>query len=153
MYNIQIDMSVIINYCIIFTNPVFINNYFIMFNYTVICLIKLPFPTLALEDLYDIKSELITIVASWKEIGIGLGLHPGKLDAIDTTTKLVCLSEMLITWLKKDYDVVRFGEPTWRRIVETVADPAAGGDPALAITIAKKHLLTGKYTILGQSWN
>ena len=104
-------------------------------------------PKLAAEDLYDIKSGLISIAASWKAIGRGLRLDSGQLDEIGVKHPFnpkECLSEVLAKWLKKDYNVTRFGEPTWQQIVEIVASPAAGSDPALALTIAKKHSLTGK---------
>ena len=55
---------------------------------------------------------------------------------------------MLAKWLRKEYNVEKFGEPNWQWIVKTVANSADGSDPALALIIAKKHSLTGKYTIL-----
>ena len=33
----------------------------------------------------------------------------------------------------------RFGEPTWRRLVEAVEDSVGGNDCALAQTIARQH--------------
>lgn len=36
--------------------------------------------------------------------------------------------------------VDRFGKPTWRRLVEAVKDNVGGKNPALAHTIASKHL-------------
>ena len=50
-----------------------------------------------------------------------------------------CLSEMLTHWLKRNYNVQRFGEPSWQRLVEVVGDPAGGANPALASQIAEKH--------------
>ena len=35
--------------------------------------------------------------------------------------------------------VERFGEPTWRRLVEAVEDSVGGNDRVLAQTIARKH--------------
>ena len=35
--------------------------------------------------------------------------------------------------------VERFGEPTWRRLVEAVEDSVGGNDRALAQTIARQH--------------
>ena len=93
----------------------------------------------------------MSIVASWKGIGRGLRLDSGKLDEIGVKypcNPKECLSEVLAKWLRKEYNVEKFGEPNWQLIVKTVAGPAAGSDPALALIIAKKHSLTGKYTIL-----
>ena len=33
----------------------------------------------------------------------------------------------------------RFGEPTWVKLVEAVNDSAGGGNPSLAMKIAKRH--------------
>ena len=35
--------------------------------------------------------------------------------------------------------VVRFGKPTWRRLVEAVEDHVGGNDPVLAQRIARKY--------------
>ena len=51
----------------------------------------------------------------------------------------MCLSEVIANWLKKNYNTEKFGLPTWRWLVEVVADPAAGNDRALAEVIARKH--------------
>ena len=40
----------------------------------------------------------------------------------------------------RNYNVDRFGPPTWRKLVEIVEDPAAGNNKALADEIARKHL-------------
>ena len=39
----------------------------------------------------------------------------------------------------RNYNVERFGEPTWRAVVKVVAHPAAGDNCALALSIAKQH--------------
>ena len=33
----------------------------------------------------------------------------------------------------------RFGEPTWVKLVEAVNDSAGGGNPSLAMEIARRH--------------
>jgi len=86
-------------------------------------------------------------VARWKSIGTGLGIKRGRLDEIEARHSgdpSECLAEMLTTWLRRSYSVKRFGEPTWQKITQIVSDPAAGNNPALALTIAKKHLSTRK---------
>ena len=49
------------------------------------------------------------------------------------------MSEVLKNWLRRNYNVERFGEPTWRAVVEVVAHSAAGDNCALALSIARKH--------------
>ena len=83
------------------------------------------------------------VASSWKAIGTGLRIEPGRLDTIQESNfgkPRECLSEMLTCWLKRNYNVKRFGEPTWRAVVKVVAHPAAGENCALALSIAKQHL-------------
>ena len=82
------------------------------------------------------------LVSSWKAIGRGLRIYSRCLEAIqerNPENPRECLSEMLICWLKENYNVERFGEPTWRAVVKVVAHPAAGDNCALALRIAEKH--------------
>ena len=94
------------------------------------------------DDLFDAQKALIPTVAKWKAIGTGLGIKRGRLDEIETAhpgDPSECLAETLTTWLRKGYNVKRFGEPTWQKLVQAVSDPAAGNNPALAMTIAKNY--------------
>ena len=50
---------------------------------------------------------------------------------------------MLVQWLKLNYNMRRFGEPTWRWLVEVVADPAGGANVPLARKIARRHKARG----------
>ena len=50
--------------------------------------------------------------------------------------------EVLLLWLRQDYNVQRYGPPTWRRLVEAVD---RGNNFALAIHIASRHLLPGMF--------
>ena len=96
------------------------------------------------DDLYDISKDLTSLAAKWKEIGIALRLRCGVLDKIDSGRPDRCLSYVIENWLKKNYNFTKFGPPTWRWLVEIVADPAGGNDRALADEIAKKHLIENK---------
>ena len=99
------------------------------------------------DDLFDLKKALISVVAKWKSIGIGLGIKQGKLDEIEAANPgdpSDCLTKVLSTWLSRSYTVKRFGEPTWQKLTQIVLDSAAGNNPALALTIAKEHLSARK---------
>ena len=50
-----------------------------------------------------------------------------------------CFREVLEQWLKKCYNAQKHGPPTWRKLVEAVANNNGGDNPALAETIAKTH--------------
>lgn len=76
----------------------------------------------------------------WKSIGLALRLTPDLLDTIDTKENVTdCLLEVLTQWLKKTYNIERFGDPSWKLLVKAVSDPAGGSNRALAEAIAQKH--------------
>ena len=111
------------------------------------CLTVLPD---ASDDLFDVKSELTLVSANWKDIGIALRLSPDILDRIQAGNSgdlIACLTSTVTEWLKRNYNVKKFGEPTWQRLVEVVGHPAGGANKALARDMARRHKAEGK---LGQ---
>ena len=85
---------------------------------------------------------MIPVARSWKAIGRGLRIKPGRLKTINESKSgkpEECLADMLTCWLNRNYDVERFGEPTWQAVVKVVAHPAGGDNCALALSIAEKH--------------
>ena len=98
------------------------------------------------DDLFDVVMELIPVSAQWRNIGIALRLRSNTLDhiqAVNSGNPTACLTSMLVQWLKLNYNVVKFGEPTWQRLVEVVANPAGGANMTLARDIARKHKARG----------
>ena len=80
------------------------------------------------------------MASKWKNIGLALRLTPNSLNTISAKENVTdCLLEVLTNWLKKTYNVERFGEPSWKLLVKAVSDPARGNDCAWAENIAKKH--------------
>lgn len=72
---------------------------------------------------------------------MALGLRQETLDKIehryhDPDDQLI---NMVSEWLKRNYTVEKFGEPTWRNLVEAVGATTGGANAALAQAIAKKH--------------
>ena len=59
---------------------------------------------------------------------------------------------MVTEWLKRNYNVRRFGEPTWQKLVEVVGHPAGGANKALARDIARRHKAGGKLRPLSVSY-
>ena len=99
-----------------------------------------------LDDLLGVERELIPVSTRWKSIGIVLRVSLDVLDVIQTQysgNPQACLTSVLTEWLKRNYNVQRFGEPTWQRLVEAVGDPAGGGNMALAREIARRHTIRG----------
>ena len=95
-----------------------------------------------INDHFDIKCELVDVAHKWKEVGGALRLNPDLLSTIEAdhpNNVTSCLDEVLIQWLKKMYDVSRFGQPSWKLLVAAVAHPAGGNNCALAEKIAANH--------------
>ena len=87
-------------------------------------------------ELKDLLKELYTKAAGkWEDIGILLGIEPGRLDAIKTAenhTAQSCLREMLKIWLKRISP-----PPSWSAIAEAVE---LLGDQNLADYLRTKYL-------------
>ena len=78
----------------------------------------------------------------WRKIGLALRLDPSLLERIRQKSYVDVddyLSDVLTEWLKKAYNTTRFGDPSWKLLVEAVAHPAGGNDRALAEKIAMKY--------------
>ena len=91
-------------------------------------------------------SELIPVATKWRSIGLALRLKHKTLDSIqagNNSDPTVCLAAMVREWLSRNYNVKRFGEPTWKRLVEAVGHPAGGANMALAREIARRHKAEG----------
>ena len=77
----------------------------------------------------------------WNKVGLALRLDPSALSRVRKNFSDVedCLQEVLTQWLQKAYNTTRFGDPSWKLLVEAVAHPAGGNNPALAQQIALKY--------------
>ena len=94
------------------------------------------------DDRHNILTKMMPVADSWKAIGTGLGIASGRLNTIQDSNSgkpRERLLEVLTCWLNRNYNVERFGEPTWRAVVKVVAHPAGGDNHALALNIAKQH--------------
>ena len=109
--------------------------------------------TLESDDLPDVQDELTPVVAKWRSIGIALRLNPDTLESIQAGKGgdlAACLELMLTDWLEKNYNVGRFGPPSWQMLAKAVGHPAGGAYVALAEKIAEKHKAEGissRYTL------
>ena len=85
---------------------------------------------------------MMPVAGSWKAIGMGLRIDSGHLNIIHESNSgrpRECLSETLTCWLNRNYNVERFGEPSWQAVVKVVAHPAAGDNCGLALSIVGNH--------------
>ena len=95
-----------------------------------------------IDNLIDVKCELLDVAHNWKGVGMALRLKPALLHRIQADHPgdvRECLTEALTEWLNKSYNVSRFGPPSWKLLVAAIANPAGGNDRALAERIALKH--------------
>ena len=97
--------------------------------------------TIGEDDLRDVLWEINPVAARWQAIGIGFGLEVGILEKIEVehSRPNECMTAVLKHWLNKNYNVERFGKPTWRTVVKVVGHSAAGEKVSLASEIAKKY--------------
>ena len=101
---------------------------------------------LGFDDLFSVRSELSPVATKWKSIGAALRLKSDVLENVDAkcgSDPCACLSRMVTEWLKKNYNVEKYGEPTWQRLVEVVVHPAGGANTGLARDMARKHRTGG----------
>ena len=96
------------------------------------------------DDLTDIMEEILDIKSVCFDLGRSLRLRNGDLEAIrkkypnDSDHKQT-LNDVLLLWLTKEYNVERFGPPTWRMLVEAVNKKTGGDNHELAKQIALNH--------------
>ena len=95
------------------------------------------------KNAYDVLCEVNGLAGRWSRMCLALRLHPNDENIIANThpgKPDECLRAVVVKWLQKNYNYQEFGSPTWKMLVKAVADPVGGNNPALAESIAKKHL-------------
>ena len=102
----------------------------------------------ALDDLYEVYEEVFTMAGSWSRIAVALKL-PESIRPLIAKKHINdpedCLLAVVLDWLKGVHNVQKYGHPSWRVLVQAVAHPAGGANPALARSIAAKHPGTGNH--------
>ncbi len=89
------------------------------------------------DDMGVIVDALTDVKYRYNEIGTQL--HLRNLKEIPTTSNAIAMGGVIEEWLNKNYNTTRFGPPTWRMLVEVVANPNGGNNNALADKIAEEH--------------
>ncbi len=82
---------------------------------------------------------LTSVQARYYEIGTMLHLGSAALHSIKnrSTTDAMAMSSVVEEWLN---NTVRFGPPTWKMLVDAVANPNGGNNSRVSEEIAQKHL-------------
>ena len=87
----------------------------------------------------EIVHYLQDLASKFLDVGVALRLPYGKLKEIEYNHSRSCrsaLSEVIYEWVKLSYDTQTFGMPTWRMLVEAVADLSGF---QLCVQIANEH--------------
>ena len=93
--------------------------------------------SVAIEQLVDVKRKLGDF-PQWKSLGLNLGLPCSTLKVIENDYRFTderALLAVLTEWLKQNYDLEKYGLPSWSRL----ADAVERIDHALAIAIKERH--------------
>ena len=87
------------------------------------------------KDLLNVMEELADVRAKWYNIGLGLGLSAGTLDAINTEHRNTtdCLREALKEWLKSFIP-----HTTWSKVVQALRCKIVG-EAGLAAHLKHKY--------------
>ena len=93
------------------------------------------------DDLADVREEVFSIKATYYNLGLSLRLRISDLKTIreNCSNEGDALTDVLLLWLRKQYNTVQIGAPTWRMLVEAVDKESGGNDHKLAKKIAIKH--------------
>ena len=96
------------------------------------------------DHLTDIMEEVLDIKSVYFSLGRSLRLRNDDLDAIrkkypNESDHDAALNDVLLLWLKNEYNIESFGPPTWRMLVEAVDKRSGGNNHELAKQIALKH--------------
>ena len=105
------------------------------------CIVKSHYFISVIEDLREVRSQLIEVEVKWREIGLELGITDPQLETIEANNNDVTsrLTAMLREWLNRSYNTSRYGEPSWQRLSEAVRHRAGGDNPRLADRILQQH--------------
>ncbi len=71
-----------------------------------------------------------------------LHLKEGVLRSIKnrSTTDTMAMSSVVEEWLNQNYNTEKFGPPTWKMLVDVVANPNGGNNSRVAQEIAQQQL-------------
>ncbi len=84
-------------------------------------------------------NALTDVQSCYYEIGTQLHLRALATIKSKNTTVTIAMGEVVEEWLNRNYNTDRFGCPTWKMLVEVVANPIGGNNNYLAKKIASQH--------------
>lgn len=95
-----------------------------------------------IDAMNEVVLALELVSAKWKEIGIILGARHGFLEDLYCSDEksTECIKSIVKNWLRGRFDE-RFGEPSWKKLVEAIGARTGAANSAHAQEIARQHLL------------
>ncbi len=96
------------------------------------------------DDLFDVLSDLEPAKAHWYNLGVGLKVRKGDLEAIkmDSRSSLDGLREMLEIWLDQVSP-----RPTWQTVIRVLRSPVVGKQNTLASELEEKYCTSSRTKI------
>lgn len=91
------------------------------------------------SNIKEVFAAVYILRSKYYRLGRSLGLHADDLDAIrldNPHNAHDALNDVLLTWLRQEYNVNKFGSPSWKRLIEAVGDKTGGGNPKLAKSLS-----------------
>ena len=88
--------------------------------------------------------ECKKLSAHWHDLCAFLGMDPDDLERImkdNGSDSKACLKKSLYEWIKQNYPTPKYGLPSWRTLLEAVAEV----DKRLFKKLAEKYKATSKW--------
>ena len=92
-----------------------------------------------IDDLGEVMEEVNSLSSEWKKLSTKLHLRDDVLKKIECNNPRNvdnCLHDTLRVWLRWNFDIERYGKPSWRSLAEAVHYL----DSSLSWKIAMAHL-------------
>lgn len=90
------------------------------------------------DDWNVVIVECSFLASKWAQVGAYLGVSISTIDQIKYTSpgdSQQCLNEVLKAWISQNYNVMRFGTPSWKRLLRAISRV----DFAFSKHLAAKH--------------
>ena len=105
-----------------------------------------------IDDKVDVVNALTDVQFRYYEIGTQLRLRALETIKNRSTTDTIAMGSVIEEWLNGNYNTEKFGPPTWKKLVEVVANRNGGNNNSLSKKIAcdhkKKSRSPQKYSLL-----
>ena len=97
------------------------------------------------DDSGFVLAYLGEVAGHWETISRNLHVKVSKIEELTNSrqTAPVCLGHAITDWLKQNYNLQRFGKPTWKKVAESVVKLNNG----LFLRIAAEQTAPGEITV------